>query len=129
MQKVIGIGGIFFKAQNPEQLMDWYDKHLGIKFQHGYIEFKWANEPRNKAPGSTTLSIFKEDSKYFDPGNKLYMINFRVADLRGLLEELHESGIVVSKDEEIEEADYGKFGWCVDPEGNKIQLWEPAEKS
>jgi len=127
MQKITGIGGVFFKARDPQQLMEWYDQHLGIKFQHGYFEFKWADEPGNKTPGSTTFAIFKQDAADFTPSAKDYMINFRVADLRALLAELQEKGVTVSADD-IEEADYGRFGWCIDPEGNKIQLWEPADK-
>ncbi len=126
MQKITGVGGVFFKAKDPKQLMDWYDKHLGIKFQYGFFEFKWADEPGNKAPGSTTFAIFKEDAVDFKPSEKAYMINFRVADLRALLAELRENGVTVGDD--IEEADFGRFGWIMDPEGNKLQLWEPADK-
>ena len=129
MQKVTGIGGVFFKAQNPEKLMEWYDKNLGIKFNDDHVEFRWSDEPASKAPGSTTFSIFKDNTKYFDPGTKAYMINFRVADLNGLLMELSKNGVAVSPENEIEELDYGKFGWCVDPEGNKIELWEPASEA
>jgi predicted enzyme related to lactoylglutathione lyase len=119
MQKVTGIGGVFFKARDPEKLMAWYEEHLGIQFQHGYIEFT--------APGSTVLSIKKEDTAEFEPSTKEFMLNFRVADLRSLLSELKEKGVTILGD--IEEYDYGRFAHIVDPEGNKIDLWEPKENS
>ena len=117
MQKVTGIGGVFFKAKDPEKLMKWYEEHLGIPFQHGYIEFT--------APGGTVFSIKKADTTEFDPSKKDFMLNFRVADLRSLLSELREKGVTIVG--ELEEYDYGRFGNIVDPEGNKIQLWEPAD--
>lgn len=125
MQKVTGVGGVFFKARDPKQLMEWYDQHLGIKFQHGFIQFKWADDQGNKTPGSTTLAIFKEDSDNFKPSEKPFMINLRVGDLRALLAELAEKGITVSG--EIQEYEFGRFGWLIDPEGNKIELWEPVD--
>jgi len=126
MQKVTGIGGVFFKARNPQQLMEWYDEHLGLKFQHGYIQFKWADDQQgDKTRGSTSLAIFKEDSGYFNPSEKPYMINFRVSDLRALLTELGEKGVTIAG--EMTEYDFGRFGWIIDPEGNKIELWEPIE--
>ena len=125
MQKVTGIGGVFFKARDPKQLMEWYDQHLGLQFQHGYIQFKWADEQSNKTTGSTTFAIFKEDSAHFSPSEKPYMINFRVSDLRALLTELREKGVTITGD--MQEYEYGRFGWIVDPEGNKIELWEPID--
>lgn len=125
MQKVTGIGGVFFKARNPQQLMEWYNEYLGIQFQHGYIQFKWIDDQGNKATGSTSLSIFKEESTYFSPSEKPYMINFIVSDLRALLAELREKGVTIAGD--MQEHDYGRFGWIIDPEGNKIELWEPIE--
>lgn len=117
MQKVTGIGGVFFKAQDPEKLMAWYEEHLGIPFQNGYIEFT--------APGSTVFSIKKEDTSEFDPSTKEFMLNFRVADLRSLFAELKEKGVTIIGD--MEEYDYGRFAHIVDPEGNKIDLWEQVE--
>jgi len=106
--------------------MEWYDQHLGLQFQHGYIQLKWADDPDNKN-GSTSLAIFKEDSDYFSPGEKPFMINFRVSDLRSLLTELREKGVTIAGD--MQEYDYGRFGWIIDPEGNKIELWEPIESA
>ncbi|HUB62120.1 MAG TPA: VOC family protein, partial [Puia sp.] len=112
MQKVTGVGGVFFKARDPQALMDWYDQHLGLKFQHGFIELKWADEAGNKVPGSTTVAIFKEDTPHFKPSEKPFMINFRVADLRALLTELREKGVTILGD--IEEYDFGRFGRIMD---------------
>jgi predicted enzyme related to lactoylglutathione lyase len=122
MQKITGVGGVFFKACDPKQLMEWYNEHLGLQFQGGFMQFMWSDE-QGKAPGSTTLAIFKEESGYFNPSEKPFMINFRVADLGALLAELKEKGVTVAGD--IQEYDYGRFGWIIDPEGNKIELWEP----
>ena len=106
--------------------MAWYEEYLGIAFQYGFFEFKWADEPGDKAPGSTTFAIFKEDAADFKPSEKPFMINLRVADLKSLLAELRGKGVTVVDDKDIQEADFGRFGWLMDPEGNKIQLWEPA---
>jgi len=124
MQKVTGVGGVFFKARDPKGLMEWYKQHLGLQFQHGFIQLGWADDPKS-ATGSTTFSIFKEDAENFSPSEKPFMINFRVANLRALLAELKEAGVTVSTD--IQEYDFGHFGWLIDPEGNKIELWEPMD--
>jgi predicted enzyme related to lactoylglutathione lyase len=97
---------------------------LGLQFQHGFIQLSWADDPRSNT-GSTTFSIFKEDSENFNPSEKPFMINFRVSDLLALIAELREKGVTVSS--EIQEYDFGRFGWLIDPEGNKIELWEPAD--
>lgn len=115
MQKVTGIGGVFFKSKDPDTLMKWYEEHLGIPFQNGYIEFT--------APGTTVFAIKKEDTTEFDPSTKEFMLNFRVADLRLLLSELKEKGVTILG--EIEEYDFGRFAHIMDPDGNKIDLWEP----
>jgi len=105
--------------------MEWYTQHLGIEFQYGFMQFKWAEDPGSQTTGSTTFAIFKEDAENFNPGEKSYMINFRVSDLRALLAELKADGVTVSG--EIQEYDFGRFGWLIDPEGNKIELWEPID--
>jgi predicted enzyme related to lactoylglutathione lyase len=118
MQRVTGIGGVFFKAEDPEKLYQWYEKHLGITRQHGYVAFQW-NDPE----GLTAWSIFKKTSNYFDPSSAQVMINYRVENLDALLNVLREEGVEI--DPKREEYDYGKFAWIMDPEGNKIELWEP----
>jgi predicted enzyme related to lactoylglutathione lyase len=126
MQRVTGIGGVFLKAKDVKAMTAWYDRHLGFSFgEQPYVMFKWVNENNPDVPGSTIFSFFKNDTKYFDPSNSPFMINFRVKDLRALLEKLKEEGVEIAG--EMQEEDYGKFGWIVDPEGNKIELWEPVE--
>lgn len=126
MNKVTGIGGVFLKAKNPKVLAAWYQQYLGVEFgENVYMTFKWVNENDPGQPGNTVFSFFKEDTKYFDPGQKPFMINFRVKDLLSLLESLQKEGVrVIGK---VEEFEYGKFGWIMDPEDNKIELWEPVD--
>lgn len=117
MQRVTGIGGIFFKAQDPEALRTWYKTHLGIDVQTwGGAAFDWT-DPK----GSTIWAV--NDGKYFAPSQAAFMVNYRVADLRGLIAVLRDEGCQVLDD--VEESDFGIFGWVIDPEGNKVELWQP----
>ncbi len=122
MNRVQGIGGIFFKAKDPEVLREWYRRHLGIKLEEwgGAVMFTNAGE---KNPGYQIWSIFDSTTAYFEPGKATFMINYRVDDLKALLEVLKLEGCQV--DERIEESEFGIFGWVVDPEGNRIELWQP----
>ena|SRR5436190_3722878 len=122
MKKVTGIGGIFFKAKDPEKLRDWYRKHLGIESESWGFAFHWGDDPQ-KDGGATAWSIFPESSKYFDPSTQPFMINFRVANLQELVAELRAAGANV--DPKVDESEFGKFGWVMDPEGNRVELWEP----
>jgi predicted enzyme related to lactoylglutathione lyase len=120
MERVTGIGGVFFKARDPEALKAWYAKHLGVPLDaNGFVSFDTKNDP---GP-STAWSTFAADSTYFAPSTAPFMINYRVKDLRAMLAQLHEAGVAV--DEKIEDTEYGKFGWGMDPEGNRFELWEP----
>jgi predicted enzyme related to lactoylglutathione lyase len=124
--RVTGIGGIFFRSDDPGVLMEWYRKHLGIPSDaFGGWAFQWRDKRRSQRIGYTVFSPFKKDTTYFDPSEKSFMFNFRVADLRALLAQLRREGIHVV--DEIQELPYGKFGWIIDPEGNKIELWEPPD--
>lgn len=126
MEKIIGLGGLFLRAKDTKALSKWYDDHLGTNFgEHGYQSYMGANQNSDEPPGHTVFSFFKEDSKYFDPSTKQFMINFRVKNLDAMLAQLRTKGVQVM--EKTETYDYGKFGWCVDPEGNKIELWEPID--
>jgi predicted enzyme related to lactoylglutathione lyase len=121
MKRVTGIGGVFLKAQNPKELAAWYEKHLGIDFGgRVYADFKFQEGEK----GSTAFSFFDTETKYFEPSAKEFMINLRVENLFGLLEILRAEGVHVF--DETQDLDYGKFGWILDPEGNKIELWEPV---
>lgn len=125
MEKVTGIGGVFIKAIDPEALANWYKENLGIDFMEGnYAMFKWINEKPDD-PNETVFSFFKESSDYFDPSESKFMINFRVKDLKSLLSSLKEKGIWVA--EKTGDYEYGSFGWTMDPEGNKIELWQPKD--
>ena len=124
--RVTGIGGVFFKAKDPGKLMSWYTTHLGVKPESegsSTTMFQWREKDDTKRVGYTVWSIFPDDTKYFDPSAAPFMINFRVKDLYRLLAQLKREGVKV--DEKREEYDYGKFGWIIDPEGNRIELWEP----
>ena len=126
MQRVTGIGGIFFKAQDPAALREWYKKHLGMEIlDWGGAVFAWGQPDNPAASGSTVWSIFPRSSDYFAPGTANFMINYRVADLDALLAALRAEGCNV--DERVEESAFGKFGWVIDPEGNKVELWQPPE--
>lgn len=122
MKRVIGIGGVFIKADNPKALAEWYEKHLGIEFGGKvYSDFQF----REKEKGWTAFSFFDAQTKYFEPSAKQFMLNFRVENLDELLKALREEGVHVF--DETEDGDYGKFGWILDPEGNKIELWQPVD--
>lgn len=119
-----GIGGIFFKAADPGSLRDWYRRHLGIELEDwGGTVFRWADPANPSVVGSTVWSIFEADTTYFAPSTAPFMINYRVHDLDALLEALREEGCHV--DEMVHRSELGAFGWVMDPEGNRIELWQP----
>jgi predicted enzyme related to lactoylglutathione lyase len=123
MGKVTGIGGVFFRSEDPEGMRDWYRDKLGVPAdQHGYA-FPWREKDQPDHFGYTVWSPFDVDTDYFDPSHSDFMINFRVDDLDGLLEQLKAAGVEVVG--EVQEFEYGRFGWVMDPEGNKVELWEP----
>jgi predicted enzyme related to lactoylglutathione lyase len=128
MNKVTGIGGIFIKAKNPVKLAAWYRDNLGIDFNDNtYTTFRWINQNNLEIPGSTVFSFFCEDSDYFSPSKSRCMLNFRVNNLHALLRELNHKGVEVI--DKTEYHSYGSFGWIVDPEGNKVELWEPKDEA
>jgi predicted enzyme related to lactoylglutathione lyase len=124
MKRVTGIGGIFFKAQDPVALRAWYQTHLGIDvLEWGGAAFRWIDSDGNPTPGTTIWNIAGAAGDYFAPSLAPFMINYRVADLQALLQALRSEGCNVV--EKTEASEFGKFGWVIDPEGNKIELWEP----
>ena len=124
MKRVTGIGGIFFKAKDPVALRTWYKKHLGVDVQEwGGAAFRWVDAEGNPQAGTTVWSVSDAAGTYFAPSEASFMVNYRVADLHGLLRELRSEGCNVL--EKVDESEYGKFGWVMDPEGNKVELWEP----
>ncbi len=123
--RVTGLGGYFFKTEDPKKTKDWYKNHLGLNTDDYGCTFWWKDEKGNKC--STQWSPFKNDTTYFEPSKKEFMMNFRVENLKDLLEILKNEGVTIVG--EMEEYDYGRFGWILDPEGNKIELWEPIDSA
>jgi predicted enzyme related to lactoylglutathione lyase len=124
MAKVTGIGGVFFKSKSdPKALADWYQKHLGLPLEPwGGAVLRWPDDRRVDG-GSTVWSVAKPDTKWFAPSDASFMINYRVDDLDALLASLRAGGVAILKGPDS--ADEGKFAWIVDPDGNKVELWEP----
>ncbi|MBT5434346.1 MAG: VOC family protein [Alphaproteobacteria bacterium] len=126
MARVTGIGGVFFKSDDPKALADWYRDVLGLETpDSGVVTFVWGDDPQPGGTGHTVLAPFARDTHYFEPSDKPFMLNFRVDDLDGMLVRLREAGADVNDTIDIET--YGRFCWFIDPEGNKIELWEPNE--
>jgi predicted enzyme related to lactoylglutathione lyase len=126
MRRVTGIGGIFMSASDPKALCAWYKKHLGIDVQDwGGTAFTWTDSEGNPTKGTTVWSVCSADGKQFAPGKSNFMVNYRVEDLAGLLAALREEGCNVL--DKTDDSEYGKFGWVIDPEGNKVELWQPPE--
>lgn len=122
MQRVTGIGGIFFKSPNPQRLGAWYREHLGLDVTDwGGAIIQWGGP--DSAPGMTVWSPFPLDTDKMAPGSATFMVNFRVADLDALIATLRAEGCHVL--DGTESSDFGKFGWVLDPDGNKVELWEP----
>jgi len=126
-KKVTGIGGIFFKCNDPEKMKEWYGKNLGlVTNEYGSVfEFRSTDEPEKK--GYTVWSPFEAKTTYFEPSEKEFMVNYRVENIEALVQELKEQGVEIC--DKIEEYEYGKFVHIMDPEGNKIELWEPVDQS
>ena len=124
MERVVGVGGIFFKAKDPAKLKAWYRDRLGLPTdEHGETMFLTEGDP---GP-CLVWAPFPADTKYFEPSTAPFMINFRVKDLHAMLAQLRAAGAAV--DDKVQEESYGKFGWVIDPEGNRIELWEPPPAS
>ena len=124
-KRVTGLGGIFFKCDDPDKIKNWYNKHLGLNTDQYGCSFWWKDKQGNDA--LTQWSPMSKDTTYFEPSQKQFMMNFRVENLKELLATLKKEGVTVI--DKIEEFDYGKFGWILDPEGNKIELWEPVDQA
>lgn len=123
MKRVIGIGGVFFKCKDQETIKNWYREHLGIQSESWGAVFPWRRHDNPEDESYTAWSPFREDTKYFQPGEQDFMINYQVDDLHALLDALRKEGVEVM--DNTEESEFGKFGWILDPEGRKIELWEP----
>ncbi|ADW70242.1 VOC family protein [Granulicella tundricola] len=128
MARVTGIGGVFLKAKDPKTLAVWYAKHLNVALSdYGGITFRWSDEVPATS-GATAWALFPETTKNFGSGPQTAMINYRVDDLDGLLAQMEKDGVVVDPKRE-NYGEFGKFGWITDPEGNRVELWQPVAKS
>ncbi len=125
LKRVTGIGGIFFKCKDPKAIRAWYQTHLGLNTNQYGTVFEWRQADDSTKKGFSQWSPFGDKTKYFEPSMKEFMINYRVADLVALVEELKKEGVTVT--DTIETFDYGKFVHIMDIEGNKIELWEPND--
>ncbi len=127
MKRVIGLGGIFFKCKDNESVKEWYSKHLGIPVEPWGAVFPWRRHDKPSEETYSAWSPFKNDTTYFAPSKHDYMINYQVENLHELLETLKVEGVeVINK---TEDSEFGKFGWIIDPEGRKIELWEPPKQN
>ena len=125
MKKVTGIGGIFFKCKDPKAINEWYKTHLGFDTSPYGTSFKWRQIDDSTKEGLTQWNPFAENTKYFEPSIKDFMINYRVENLEALVEQLKNEGVTIA--DKIVDSDYGKFVHILDIEGNKIELWEPKD--
>ncbi|GAB3742836.1 VOC family protein [Spirosoma lituiforme] len=122
MRKVTGIGGIFFKCDDPQKMKDWYAQQLGLPVSDYGTMFRWRDADDSTKEGTTVWNAFDKNTTYFEPSKKDFMINYRVEQLEELVEQLRSSGVTIL--DEIAVYDYGKFVHILDPEGNNIELWE-----
>ena len=125
MKKVTGIGGIFFKCKDPKAVNEWYKTHLGFDTSPYGTSFEWRQIDDSTKKGLTQWNPFAENTKYFEPSTKDFMINYRVENLKALVEELKKENVTIV--DKIEDSEYGKFVHILDIEGNKVQLWEPKD--
>ncbi|GAB3328980.1 VOC family protein [Marivirga atlantica] len=126
MKRVTGIGGVFFKCEDPKTVKDWYQKHLGLNTDDYGATFEWRDNEKPEVKGRTQWSPFPKDTKYFAPSEKEFMMNYCVENLEQLVKVLKEEGVTIL--DEIESYDYGKFVHILDVEGNKVELWEPMNE-
>lgn len=124
MRKVTGIGGIFFKSKDPEKMKAWYSQHLGLDVNDFGSIFEWYEDKEKSIKGQTIWSPFEENTQYFEPSKKEFMINYRVSNIEALVDELKNMGVTIL--DSIQSFDFGKFVHILDPEGNNIELWEPS---
>ena len=128
MRRVTGIGGVFMKARDPEGLREWYRRHLGLQLESwGGAILPWSPPEPGQPDGVTIWAVFPDTAEYFAPSTARFMVNYRVSDLAAVLEALRSEGCAV--DDRTEQTEQGRFGWVMEPEGNRLELWEPPSES
>ena len=125
VERVNGIGGVFFKARDPKKMAAWYRDHLGIQSAGGFAMFKWRDNDHPERKGLTTWALFPTNTSYLGSSSATMMIDYRVANMERLLAQLRRGGVAVEK---VKDDAFGRFAWITDPEGNRIELWEPKGK-
>ncbi len=123
MRHVTGLGGVFVKSADPARLMQWYRTRLGIEVDEFGARFEWCDKVNPDLVGYSVWGVFRQDSGYFDPSERPFMVNLRVGNLEALLAELRAAGEQV--DDKTEDGEFGKFGWVMDPDGTRVELWQP----
>lgn len=127
MERVLGVGGVFIRFRDRDHTARWYRDHLGIDLNEAWWGTAFPlSTPADKDTARLVWGAFPAETTYFGPADRQFMINFRVADLDAMLAQLRHSGCDV--DDKVERSEYGAFGWVTDPEGNRIELWEPPEE-
>ena len=122
--RILGIGGIFFKSANQQQMREWYGKHLGLADKGEGVMLPWREKDNPEKEHVTVWTVFPGNTKYFEPSQAAFMVNYIVDDLDALLERLQKEGVKI--DPKRQDEDYGRFAWIYDPDGNKIELWQPV---
>jgi predicted enzyme related to lactoylglutathione lyase len=127
MERVTGIGGVFFKANDRAGLLAWYREHLGLRSapDDDAIVLRWREADDPECVGSTTWALFPADTTYFEPSGAPFMVNYRVRNLDAMLAQLRGAGVRV--DDRVEDTPFGRFGWAMDPEGNRFELWQAPD--
>jgi catechol 2,3-dioxygenase-like lactoylglutathione lyase family enzyme len=125
LERVNGIGGVFLKVRDPKKMRAWYRDYLGIQNNDGYADFPWREKDNPDRLGRTVWALFPTNTSYFGTSAAPMMVNYRVANLERLLAQLRRAGVAVEKTQDY---DYGRFAWITDPEGSRIELWEPKGK-
>ena len=126
MARIVGLGGVFYKTSDPAKRKEWYTKHLGLSPGQGFdgVEMRWRRPEDPNRQDMSLVSFFDADTDYLGPAGQPFMINFVVEDIEGMVEKLKSEGCNV--DEKIVKESYGTFAWVTDPDGVKIEMWEPA---
>lgn len=126
-RRVVGIGGVFLRSKEPKRLARWYRDHLGMAIDNQVVTYEWLSPRHDHRRGATVWAALPSDDRDWGRGHPTAMVNYRVENLDQVLAELKQEGVEV--DGKTEESEYGRFGWVTDPDGNRVELWEPPKSS